>query len=141
MINKFIPVNTPLLNSEDAKAVYDTVKTGWISSEGPRVKEFEKKVSKWVNRKYASCVSSGTATLHLSLLALGIGPGDEVIIPALSYIATANVIELVGAKPVFVDVNMQTFNIDVKKIFNGAPSSNRYDNYSVWSKENLKGIS
>ena len=54
--------------------------------------------------------------MHLSLIALGIGPGDEVIIPALSYIATANVVELVGAKPVFVDVNLETFNIDVEKI-------------------------
>tara|TARA_B100000686_G_C16790448_1_gene978327 strand:+ start:1700 stop:2815 length:1116 start_codon:yes stop_codon:yes gene_type:complete len=78
---------------------------------------FEKKISKYLNIKYCSLVSSGTAALHLSLQALKIGKGDEVILPAYSYIATANVIEIVGAKPIFVDINIDDFCIDIEKIY------------------------
>jgi len=83
---------------------------------GKYANTFEKKISSYLSIKYCSLVSSGTAALHLSLLALKIGKGDEVIIPAYSYIATANVIELVGAKPIFVDINLDDFCINVEKI-------------------------
>lgn len=110
-----IQLAKPNISQDAIQRVTAVLKSGNLV-QGKQVEIFEKKIAKYVGVRHAICVSSGTATLHLSLLALGIGPGDEVIIPALSYIATANVIELVGAKPVFVDVNMQTFNIDVKKI-------------------------
>ncbi|MCG6533125.1 MAG: DegT/DnrJ/EryC1/StrS family aminotransferase, partial [Syntrophales bacterium LBB04] len=76
----------------------------------------EKAVAALVGVEYAVAVSSGTATLHLALLSLGVGPGDEVVVPAFSYVATANVVELVGAKPVFVDIHPDNFNIDPERI-------------------------
>ena len=85
-------------------------------TQGKFVKLFEKKICKYLNMKYSVALSSGTAALHLSLLALNIKKGDEVIIPAFSYIATANVIELVNAKPVLVDVNMDDFCINTDRI-------------------------
>lgn len=84
--------------------------------QGKEVELLEKNISSFVNSNHAVCASNGTATLHLALVALGIGTGDEVIIPAFSYIATANVVELVGAKPVFVDIEPDTFCIDATKI-------------------------
>jgi len=116
MINKFIPVNTPLLNNDDAKAVYDAVKTGWISSEGPQVKEFEKKTSKWVNRKFASCVSSGTAALEIAIKSLKFNKGDEVIMPAFTIISNANAIIKSNLKPVLVDINLDTWNMNIQQI-------------------------
>ena len=78
--------------------------------QGREVETFEKRIASYLGIKNAIAVSNGTASLHLALIALGIGPGDGVIIPAFSYIATANVLELVGAKPVFVDVELETCN-------------------------------
>ena len=110
-----IQLAKPNITENTIEEVVKVLRSGNLV-QGEKVQIFENKIAEYIGVRHAICVSSGTATLHLSLLALGIGPGDEVIIPALSYIATANVIELVGAKPVFVDVNLQTFNIDVKKI-------------------------
>jgi len=84
--------------------------------QGKEVLLLEEKIADHIGVKHAICLSSGTATLHLSLIALGIGYGDEVIVPAFSYVATANVVELVGATPVFVDIELATFNIDVLQI-------------------------
>jgi dTDP-4-amino-4,6-dideoxygalactose transaminase len=84
--------------------------------QGKEVKQLEIAVSKYINTYYCSAVSNGTASLHLALIALGIGPGDEVIVPAFSYIATGNVVELVGAKCVFVDIHPRFFNIEESKI-------------------------
>jgi perosamine synthetase len=80
------------------------------------VKAFEDAIAAYTHAGYAAAVSNGTATMHLALIALGIGKGDEVIVPAFSYVATANVVELVGATPVFVDIDSNTFNIDVTQI-------------------------
>ena len=80
------------------------------------VAQFERQVADYIGAKHAIAVSSGTAALHLSLIALGIGPGDEVIVPAYTFPATANVVELVGAKPVLVDVDLDTYNIQVEHI-------------------------
>ena len=84
--------------------------------QGKYVAELESSFVKLTHAKFASALSNGTATMHLALIALGIKKGDEVIVPAFSYVATANVVELVGAKPVFVDIDLNTFNIDVTKI-------------------------
>lgn len=80
--------------------------------QGPRVRSFEEKTASLLGRRFGVAVSSGTAALHLALLALGVGPGDEVILPALSFMATSNVVEWVGAKPRFCDISLSTFNLD-----------------------------
>lgn len=106
---------SPNITDEDVSAVAEVLRSGNLV-QGANVEAFEKAIAGYLGAKNAVAVSSGTATLHLALVALGIGAGDEVIVPALSYPATANVVEIVGAKPVFVDVRRETFNIDVSRI-------------------------
>src|SRR5436190_12280982 len=106
-----IPIAKPYLDEEDAQAAYDTILTGWIT-QGPRVQEFEEKFAQYTGAKYAVAVSNCTTALHLTMLVSDIGPGDEVICPSLSYIATANSIMHAGAKPVFAEVN-QDYNMDL----------------------------
>lgn len=113
--NNFIPLASPNLYSEDIDELMAVLASGNLV-QGERVAQFEQSLQKYLGINNCIAVSNGTASLHLILVALGIGPGDEVIIPAFSYIATANVIELVGATPVFVDIEISTFNIDVNQI-------------------------
>lgn len=115
MINKTIPLCKPDIKKEDIDEVVRVLKTGMLV-QGKEVQELEALVSHFLQKEFCSAVSNGTASLHLALLSLGIRAGDEIIIPALSYIATANVVELVGAKCVFVDTNSRYFNIDESKI-------------------------
>jgi perosamine synthetase len=105
----------PDINEDDIQSVAEVLRSGMLI-QGINVEKLEKNLSEYLEVKHAVAVSSGTATLHIALVALGIGPGDEVIVPAFSYIATANVVEIVGAKPVFVDIDIRTFNIDVTLI-------------------------
>ena len=111
----FIPLSSPDLRQEDISAVVEVLKSGMLV-QSENVRKFEQAMAEYTGAVHALAVSNGTATMHLALVALGIGPGDDVIVPAFSYIATANVVELVGATPVFVDVEINTFNIDVSKI-------------------------
>jgi perosamine synthetase len=104
------------ITEEDATAVYDCVKSGWVSWRGKYIKDFEDKFAEYHNIKYAQTVSSGTTGLHLALLALNIGVDDEVITPDLAYIAAANAIKIVGAKPVFIDSCLDDWNMDVSQI-------------------------
>jgi perosamine synthetase len=106
-----IPIAKPYLTEEEAKAAYDTILTGWIT-QGPKVQEFEEKFAAYTGAKYAVAVSNCTTALHLSLIVAGIGAGDEVICPSMSYIATANAIHYVGATPVFAEVQPATYNLD-----------------------------
>lgn len=106
-----IPLAKPYLTSREAKAAYNTVLSHWVT-QGPRVEEFEKKFASYVGSKYAVAVSNCTVALHLSLIVAGVGVGDEVICPSLSFIATANAIRYVGASPVFAEVDKRTYNID-----------------------------
>jgi len=110
-----IPIAKPLLGDEEKRAVVDVLSSGMLAS-GPKVKEFEERFAKYVGVKYAVATSSGTTALHLALLSLGIGKGNEVIIPSFSFIATANAILFCGAKPVFCDIDPKTYNIDTDKI-------------------------
>lgn len=112
---KFIPLASPDINADDVKALTDVLLTGMLV-QGVNVLELEKNIASFIKSENIAAVSNGTATMHLALIALGIGKGDEVIVPAFSYIATANVVELVGATPVFVDIDPDTFNIDVAKV-------------------------
>lgn len=112
----FIPVCTPLLGGNELKYVTDAVSTGWISSSGSYVNKFEEAFASYCGVKYGVAVCNGTVAIHLALAALGIGKGDEVIIPSFTMIATAFAVCYTGAKPVFVDADKETFNIDVTKI-------------------------
>lgn len=114
--NKQIPVNTPVVSKESVSFLMKAAKAGWISSSGPMVKEFEDSFAKFVGMKYGIAVSSGTAALHGALLSLNIKKGDEVIVPAFTMAACWLSILYVGAKPVFVDCDPETYNIDPKKI-------------------------
>ena len=112
----FIPVNEPLLNGNEKKYLCECIDTGWISSEGPFVKEFEEKMSATVGRKYGIAVSNGTAALEIAVQALGIGKGDEVIMPTFTIISCAMAVTKVGAIPVFVDSNLYDWNMNVDDI-------------------------
>jgi perosamine synthetase len=107
-----IPIAKPYLTKDEAQAAYDTILTGWIT-QGPRVAEFEQKFAEYTGAKYAVAVSNCTTGLHLAMIVAGVGKDDEVICPSMSYIATANSIMYVGAKPVFAEVNPKTYNLDV----------------------------
>ena len=111
----FLPLAKPDIREEDIALVNEVLRSGMLV-QGVYVEKLEKAFADFHSVKHAIAVSNGTATLHLALKVLGIGKGDEVIIPALSYVATANVVELVGATCVFVDVDERTFNINVNKI-------------------------
>ena len=115
---KFIPVNTPLITKNDALCVSKTIKSGWISSEGPGVKEFEKKIAKYLNRKFGCSVSSGTAALEIAVRSLGLSKNDEIIMPSFTIISNAMAIIKSSAKPVLVDVNLNTWNIKIEDIEN-----------------------
>lgn len=112
----FIPVNEPLLNGNEKKYLCECIDTGWISSEGPFVKEFEHKMSAIVNRKYGIAVSNGTAALEIAVQALGIGEGDEVIIPTFTIISCAMAVTKAGAIPVLVDSDIDTWNMKVEDV-------------------------
>jgi perosamine synthetase len=105
-----IPVMRPWLGEEEAEAAAAAVASGWIA-QGPRVAQFETAFAAALGAAHAVAVSSCTTALHLALIAAGIGPGDEVVVPSLSFIATANVARYVGARPVFADVDAATLNL------------------------------
>lgn len=111
MKNEPIYLAQPKLTDHDIQNVVDVLKSGMLV-QGKYVKLVERRICEYTQAHNASLLSNGTATLHLALVALGIGKGDEVIVPAFSYVATANVVELVGAKPIFVDIKAGTFNIN-----------------------------
>ncbi len=112
----FIPVNEPLLNGNEKKYLCECIDTGWISSEGPFVKEFEQKMSASAGRKYGIAVSNGTAALEVAVQALGIGAGDEVIMPAFTIISCAMAVTKAGAVPVLIDSDMHTWNMKAEEI-------------------------
>ncbi len=116
MTQSFIPLAKPEFLKLEKKLVNDCLDTGWISSIGKYVDQFGQNLAKFVDVKYALPVSNGTTALHLSLIALDIGPGDEVIVPALTFVASANAITYVDAKPVFVDIEPDTFNLNISQI-------------------------
>ncbi len=106
------PVAEPDVGAEEEKNVVDCIRSNWISSLGSYIASFESGFASRVERKHAVSTSSGTAALHLALLGLDIGPGDEVLVPALSFVACANTVLYVGAKPVFVDADPKHWNMD-----------------------------
>lgn len=113
--SRFLPLAKPDIREEDIAVVNEVLRSGMLV-QGTYVAKLEAAFADFHGVKHAIAVSNGTATLHLALKVLGVGPGDEVIVPAFSYVATANVVELVGATCVFIDIDPATFNIDVALI-------------------------
>ncbi|MEP6754695.1 MAG: DegT/DnrJ/EryC1/StrS family aminotransferase [Chthonomonadales bacterium] len=115
LVTAMIPVARPYIGGEEEQAVVDVLRSGWVT-QGPRVAAFEASFSKYVGCDHSVAVSSCTTALHLALLAIGIGYGDEVICPSFSFIATANAIAYTGATPVFSDIDLATYNLDPHRI-------------------------
>lgn len=113
---EFIPVNEPLLKGNEKKYLCECIDTGWISSEGPFVKRFEEMMCATVNRKHGIAVTNGTTALELAMLAIGIGRGDEVIMPTFTIISCAMSVTKLGAIPVLVDSDLDTWNMDIDQI-------------------------
>ena len=111
-----IPVNTPLLDGNERKYLLDCIDTGWISSEGPYITRFEEAFAARVGRKWAIAVSNGSVALDAAVVALRLGPGDEVILPAFTIISCAAAIVRAGATPVVVDADPVTWNLDVNQV-------------------------
>jgi dTDP-4-amino-4,6-dideoxygalactose transaminase len=110
-----IPIVKPYFDNKEIEAVASVLKSGWLV-QGPMVAEFERMIADFTKAKFAKASSSCTTSLHLALLASGIGHGDKVLVPSFTYVASANAIEYTGATPVFIDINPYTFNIDPQKI-------------------------
>ena len=111
----FIPLSKPTVMKDEIEEVVDTLKSGWLTT-GPKVIRFEEKFKNYVGSKYAVAVNSGTAALHLAYIACNIKVNDEVITTTLTYASTVNMLEVLGARPVFVDIDIKTLNIDTNKI-------------------------
>jgi dTDP-4-amino-4,6-dideoxygalactose transaminase len=107
-----VPIARTSLTEAEIQSVLGPLRSGWLV-QGPKVREFEEKWSAFTGARHSIAVTSCTTALHLSLAALGFGPGDEAIVPAFTWIATANVVEHLGGKVVFCDIDLETFNIDV----------------------------
>jgi dTDP-4-amino-4,6-dideoxygalactose transaminase len=110
-----VPISKPCFGEEERSALLEPLDTGWVA-QGPRVAEFERRFAAYTGSPFAAATTSGTTALHLALVAGGISSGDEVIVPAFTWVACANVVEMQGARPVFVDVELDTFNVDVTRV-------------------------
>lgn len=115
MEKRNIPIGLPSMGLEEWEATKESIMSGWIT-QGPKVREFEKIFAERHNVKHAFAVSNCTTALHLALVACGVGVGDEVIVPAFTWVSTANAVKYCGATPIFIDIDINTFNIDVNQI-------------------------
>lgn len=114
--SEFIPVYEPWLGDLEEQLVVETVRSTWISSNGKFIRQFEEEFSAYCGSAHGVSTSNGTTALHLAVHALGIGPGDEVIVPALTFVASANSVQYTGARPVFADVDPQRWTITPDEI-------------------------
>jgi len=116
---KMIPINLPQVDEQEVEAVVQVLRSGLLThrfGNGPMVRQFEEAFAKFAGAKYAIAVNSGTAGLHMALLASEVASGDEVIVPSFTFVATAESVVLAGARPVFVDIDPETYNLDPKKV-------------------------
>lgn len=117
---RFIPINKPLLDYREIRAVNEVLKSGALTNPSPKggekVREFEKALSKYLNVREVVAVNSGTAALYASLLALNVKPRAKVLVPSLTFVSTVNTVLLAGLKPVFVDINLEDYTIDVEDV-------------------------
>ena len=115
MRKNFLPFHQPSIDDKEIKDVINVLKSGWLTT-GPQTMQFEKDFSRYTGSKYAIAVNSGTAALHLALEAIGLKAGDEVIVPTMTFAATAEVVRYFSAKPVLIDCNRDTFNIEIESV-------------------------
>src|SRR5438309_9090084 len=106
-----IPITKPSLGEEEARAPYESIRSGWVT-QGPKVAAFEKAVASYVGARHGIATTSCTTGLHLALASIGVGRGDEVIVPSFTFIASANAVLYTGADVVFCDIDARTFNVD-----------------------------
>src|ERR1700743_4008853 len=111
MSDRFIPISQPQIGPREKQLVLEALDSGWVSSIGKYIDEFEANFARYCGTEYALAVSNGTTGLHLGVAALGLGPGDEVIIPDLTFVATANAVAYTGATPVLADIDADTLCI------------------------------
>jgi len=116
MRNDFVPVNIPDINQDDVKAVTEAVQSGWISSSGKYITNFEKNFSNYIGTTYAAAVSNGTGALDIAVQAIGLEKDDEVIVPGFTIISPISAIIRSGAKPVLVDVSLDNYNVEISEI-------------------------
>ena len=107
-----IYLSPPEVGAEERRMLLDAFDSNWIAPLGPDVDAFEREFAERVGVAHAVALSSGTAALHLALLSAGVGPGDDVLVPSFTFVATANAVRYLGARPVFVDSSASTWNID-----------------------------
>ncbi len=111
LVKRQIPITKPALGEEEARAPYESIASGWVT-QGPKVAEFEKAVAAYVGAKHGIATTSCTTGLHLALSSIGVGPGDEVIVPSFTFIASANAVLYTGARVVFAEIDPRTYNVD-----------------------------
>ena len=114
-----IPINRPILDVEEMRAVARVIRSGILTNKGgsgQQVTQLESSFAKFIGTKFAVAVNSGTAALHVALLSAGVGPKDEVIVPSFTFVATAEMVALTGATPVFVDIDPSTYCIDPEEV-------------------------
>jgi len=119
--SEMIPINKPIIDEEEIQAVIKVLRSGILtekSGHGPFASKFEKAFANYIGSKYAVSFNSGTSALHAALLAAGVGPKDEVIVPSFTFVATAEVVVLAGARPIFVDIDPKTYCMDPKEVKN-----------------------
>src|SRR5688572_24285521 len=114
-MTKVLPFHVPDVGEEEIQSIVETLRSGWLTT-GPKVQQFEREFAERIGARHAIAVNSCTASLHLALDAIGLGEGDEVIVPTMTFAATAEVVTYFHAKPVLVDCRWDTLNIDVDQI-------------------------
>src|SRR6201996_9119060 len=116
MSDSFLPISKPFIGAREKELVLDALDSGWVSSIGKYIDEFETGFARYCGTEFAITVSNGTTGLHLALAALGIGPGDEVIVPDLTFVASANAVAYTGATAVLADVDPDTLCLDLGSV-------------------------
>lgn len=138
-MGKHIPLSVPNLSLDILENIRETIETGWVSTGGRFIKEFEEKVARYVGVEKAVSCQSGTAGLHLAMRVLGIGPGDEVIVPTVTFIAAVNPVRYMGAEPVFMDCD-DTLNMDMDKLEEFLEEECRCTDGKVFNKKSGRQI-
>lgn len=138
---EFVPLHEPTFNNKEVEYVTDCVKTGWVSSVGAYVNRFEEDLAKFVGVKRAVAVVNGTAALHIALKVAGVKAEDEVLMPSLTFIATANAVSYLGAVPHFIDVSINTLGVDADKLKIYLEQIGKLQNNQLYNRETGRRIS
>ncbi len=135
-----IPLHAPYISRSDVRKVTETLRSGWVSSSGKLINQFENKISNFTGSKYCVAVSSGTSSLHLALLSIGVQANDEVIVPTITFIAPINAVSYIGAKPIFMDVD-KYLNIDSSNVIDFLKNNIFMRNGNAFNKKTKRRIS